>query len=131
MTKKLFYSLSFTWGLPLTLCGLIAAIALIATGHKPQKWGWSCFFEVGNGGNGFSCGPFFFISKESSDYLKDHELGHGIQNTFMGPLMIPLTICSIFRFWYRHFFGAKSSYYSWWFEKEASRLGMKYRPHNH
>lgn len=123
MTSKKFYVMSFTWGLLMTLCGAIAAIALIATGHKPKKWGWSWYFEVGNGGCGFSCGPFFFVTRNTSDVLKDHEFGHGIQNAMLGPFMVLLTIGSIIRFWYREIFGAKTPYNSWWFEGEASKIG--------
>ena len=123
MTKKLFYTLSFTWGILMTLCGTVIAVVLMTTGHKPQKWGWSWYFEVGNGGCGFSCGPFFFVSKNTSDNLKNHECGHGIQNAMMGPSMVLLTIGSILRFWYREIFGAKTPYSSWWFESEASKLG--------
>lgn len=123
MTKERFYLLSFTWGLIMTLCGLIVSIALITTGHKPQKWGWSWYFEVGDGGCGFSCGPFFFVSKGATDSLKNHECGHGIQNAILGPMMVVLTLASMTRFWYREIFGAKTSYDDWWFEGDASRLG--------
>lgn len=125
MTKKQFTVLSWTWGIILSFIGLCISVCLIATGHKPQKWGWSRYFEIGNGGCGFSCGPFFFISKDAGDYLKSHECGHGIQNAVLGPMMIILTIGSIFRFWYRRIFGAKTSYYDWWFEGEASKLGKE------
>lgn len=125
MTKKLFYFLSFTWGLPMTLCGLIVSVALIATKHKPRKWGWSWCFEVGNGSGGFSCGPFFFVPVGTSDVLKDHEFGHGIQNARLGPMMVLLTTGSVIRFWYREIFGAKTTYNSWWFEGEASKLGSE------
>ena len=123
MKRTIFYVMSLTWGLPMTLCGLVASIILIATGRKPQRWGWGWYFEIGNGGCGFSCGPFFFVSKGAVDSLKNHECGHGIQNAILGPIMVILTLASIIRFWYREIFGAKASYDDWWFEGDASRLG--------
>lgn len=133
MKRTMFYVMSLTWGLPMTLCGAIAAIALIATGHKPKKWGWSWYFEVGNGGDGFTMGPFFFVGPKASEHTKSHEFGHGIQNTQLGPMMLLVTLMSIARYWYREFkhyafkirYADMKPYDSAWWEEDATRLGTE------
>lgn len=35
MNRKTFYTLSLTWGLPLTLIGAVVALFLLATKHRP------------------------------------------------------------------------------------------------
>lgn len=132
MDKKTFYVLSFTWGLPLTLIGLIVALALICTGHKPKKWGACYYFEVGNGRSGFELGMFFLTNKNPSDYIRNHEHGHAIQNCYYGALMpFVVVIPSFIRYWYREIKTAvglknKTEYDDIWFEKEANELGNKY-----
>ena len=130
--KLLFYAISFTWGLPMTLIGCIAAIALIATGHKPKKWGYCYYFEVGYGWGGVNLGPIFLVNKNASKYTKSHELGHGLQNCYFGPMM-PFVVCipSAVRYWYRNIrrkLGkpCKTNYYSIWFEAQASELGNEF-----
>lgn len=98
----LFWIGSLTWGLPLTIVGLGVAIALLATGHKPYKFGPAIYFTALDGA-GFEMGPFFLAPKEGgSFYLCSHELGHGWQNLILGPFMIfAVTIPSASRFWVR------------------------------
>lgn len=40
----LFWVLSLTWGLPMTLFGVVVAIALIVTGHKPKRYRCLIYF---------------------------------------------------------------------------------------
>lgn len=134
MNKFLYFLLSFTWGLPMTLLGCIVALALIITGHKPIKnlYGW-CF--IVNSSGGFNMGPISIASMNPSEYLLKHEFGHSIQNCFMGPFIIFLVVIpSVTRFWYREYLvrvkGRKYSdlpdYDSVWFEGNATKLGEKY-----
>ena len=130
--KFLFYFLSVTWGLPLTLLGCIVATFLLATGHKPQKWGYCYYFEVGKGWGGLELGPIFLVNKNASKYTKNHELGHGIQNCYFGLLMIfVISIPSAIRYWYREVkkkigTPCTTNYYDIWFEKQASDLGKDF-----
>jgi hypothetical protein len=39
MKKFLFYLLSFTWGLPMTLVGCVVSFILLSLGYKPKKYG--------------------------------------------------------------------------------------------
>lgn len=134
MNKTKFCILTFTWGLPLTLIGCLVALILIIIGYKPKKWGYCYYFEIGHNWGGVELGLFFLTEKYPSEYVKNHEFGHGIQNCYWGPLM-PFVICipSAIRYWYRELLvrsGKKKyselpDYYSIWFEKNASELGTK------
>ena len=107
--KFLFYLLSFTWGLLMTTAGCIVALALLITRHKPQKWGYCYYFEVGKNWGGLEFGPIFLVDKNSLAYIKKHELGHGMQNCWLGPLF-PFIVCipSATRYWLREFKTHKS-----------------------
>jgi hypothetical protein len=132
MTKTKFYLLSFTWGLPLTLIGLLVALVLLSTGHKPKKWGLCWYFEIGKGWGGLELGVVFLTSKTATEHTKNHELGHAIQNTKYGFAM-PFIVCvpSAVRYWVRKFQYAigkppKTKYDDIWFEGEATALGNAY-----
>lgn len=134
MNKKTFYILSFTWGLPLTLVGLIVAAVLRCVGCKPTKWGGCYYFEVGKDWGGVNLGVVFVTSKNPSTHTRNHEHGHAIQNCYLGVFM-PFVVCipSAVRYWYRRVktkLGRKNKtcYYSIWFERTASDLGNKYVP---
>lgn len=129
--KKLYYTLSFTWGLPLTIIGCVVAIILLVTGHKPKRFSWGLYFEMGPGFGNFDLGPIFLCSKDAHENTKAHEFGHSIQNCYYGPLMIFIVaLPSVIRYWIRK--GKKSrgenlpAYDSAWFEGQATELGKKY-----
>ena len=129
-TKAQFYLLSLTWGLFETAVGACLAAGLIITGHKPEKWGLCCAFEVGEDWGGFSMGPFFVTQRGASAYLKNHEHGHALQNCIFGPLM-PFIINgpSTCRYWYRRTVKSKKMrkpYDSVWFEADATKRGTEY-----
>ena len=133
MTKKLFYILSFTWGLPLTLIGCVVAVFLIAAGHKPFRYGWCWYFEIGENWGGLELGIFFLTNKEPTKHLLQHESGHAIQNCYLGFLM-PFIVCipSALRYWYRELrynrrnIKPPTKYDDIWFEGQATKLGQKY-----
>jgi hypothetical protein len=132
MKKFLFYFLSFTWGLPITLIGLIVAIFLILLGYKPNKYGLCWYFCVGKNWGGLNLGLVFITDQRNNPHTKIHEHGHGVQNCIFGPLM-PILVCipSVVRYWYREWLvrsGRKKydelpDYYSIWFEGSATALG--------
>ena len=132
MKKSIFYVLSFTWGIVLTLIGLIVAGVLLGMGKKPKQWGWCYYFEIGDGWGGLELGIIFLTSKKPSTHTKCHEFGHAIQNCYFGPLM-PFLVCipSAIRYWYRRIRRSKglknkTAYDDIWFEGQATRLGYKY-----
>jgi hypothetical protein len=130
--KTLFYVLSWTWGIIMTFIGAIVALALIITGHKPKKWGYCYYFEVGQGWGGVELGMFFLTNKNASRHIRNHELGHGLQNCEWGPLM-PFVICipSAIRYWYREIRSRKglknkTKYDDIWFEGDATKRGNEF-----
>lgn len=132
MKKSTFWLLSLTWGLPMTLIGLIASVVLLILGYRPKKWGYCYYFEVGEGWGGVELGAFFVVSKDARDHTKSHEFGHGLQNCYYGFLM-PFIVCipSAARYWYRNIryslgYKNKTSYYDIWFEAQASEWGIAF-----
>lgn len=128
MNKTLLYFLSFTWGLPITLCGLFVAAFLLATGHRPYRRSGCWYFEVGKSNwGGLNLGLVIICQPNAPDYLKNHELGHSIQNGFFGFVMPIFVLCSVIRYHYiswreKHALPVPG-YYDWWFEGQATRLG--------
>ena len=131
LSKKQFYLLSFTWGLPTTLAGCLTAAVLRVTGHKSKPFGWCRHFEVGHRWGGCSMGPFFFKQREESRHICIHEAGHAIQNCYFGPLMpFLISIPSSIRYRVHRIKGKRGlplpPYDSIWFEGQATRLGRQY-----
>lgn len=131
MNKSIFYLLSFTWGLPLNIVGCIVALVMIITGHKPQKWGYCYYFEVGENWGGLELGIFFLTNKNPSNHTKNHEHGHAIQNCYWGFLMpFVINIPSAIRYWYRIIrtrlgYVNTTTYDSVWFEGNATKRGTE------
>lgn len=133
MNKLPFYLLNLTWGLPVNLAGGAVALGMMATGHKPQKYGNCALFEVGRKGIGHSMGLFLFVGKGSNETLKAHEHGHSLQNCYYGPLMpFLIDLPSSTRFWYRQAVEKLRPdkklppYDSVWFEDQATVSGLKF-----
>lgn len=98
----LFYIISFTWGILMTMFGCLCALGLLITGHKPKLFHQNIYFEVGEDWGGFEAGCFFFCCKNSSLHLMQHESGHGLQNLVLGPFMpFVVSIPSCIRYWLR------------------------------
>lgn len=128
----MYYILSFTWGLPLTLVGLLVGLVLIVLGYKPKRFGWTFYFEIGKNWGGVELGLIFICSEGSSSRIKAHEFGHSIQNCFFGPFMLfVVSIPSAIRYWYREYQYRRGirnlpPYDSIWFEGQATQLGEWY-----
>lgn len=136
LSKRAFYILSWTWGLPMTLIGAITALVLMISGKQVKKWGYCYHIEVGKHWGGLNLGMFFLTDRNTSPHTKNHEYGHAIQNCYWGVLMpFVIGIPSATRYWYRlikHKLGYKitTSYYDIWFEKQATELGNYYIERN-
>ena len=134
LCKAIFYTLSFTWGLPLTLFGCLTALILRLKGVKPRKYLWVRYFSFGKTDwGGLEGGVFFFCDRTAGDYIKAHEFGHGLQNCIYGPLTpFIVTIPSALRYRKRSIDLKRgkiprTDYYSIWFEAQASRLGLRFK----
>lgn len=131
MNRKMYYVLSFTWGFPMTIIGLLVATLLMIAGYRPKRFGWSWYFEVGRHWGGLNLGLIFFCGKYASNVTKAHEYGHSFQNCKFGLTMPILTLTSAARYWYytiaEDWLGKKlPDYDSWWFEKQATETGIHY-----
>lgn len=131
----LYWIAQLTWGIIMNIIGMIAALCLLITGHKPKIFHYAVCFEFGENWGGVSLGGFFFCNKTSDAHVKFHEHGHGYQNIMFGVLFpfiiaIPSAIrCA----YYNHLYEKNPAKYytlppydSIWFEGMASRLGYKY-----
>jgi hypothetical protein len=127
MRRSAFYLVSLTWGLPLTLCGLIVAAALRGMGYRSVDYHGARLFTVGHGWGGLSLGPILLSCSDASDRLRRHELGHAIQNCRYGPFILPWVLLSVCRYHLREHRMRRglplTPYDSWWFEGEATALG--------
>ena len=124
MRKSVFYILSFTWGLPLSLIGVMVCGVLMLAGYRPKRWGHCYYIAIGKSWGGLEFGWFFLVDKNETAYIKNHELGHGYQNTRFGFIMPALWIISACRYWLKQL-GVPIAYYSWWYEMQANQIGQK------
>ena len=132
MSKRIFWLLSLTWGLPMTLVGGVVYVALRIAGKKPKKLGYTAHFEIGTGCGGFSTGPVIVTCKDAGTHVHSHECGHSINNCQLGPLMPMFSVASIIRYWYRELKYVKkgltppTAYDDFWFEALATRTGKEF-----
>lgn len=128
MTPSELRKLQWKKGWALSFVGLIVYGVLRLLGYKPMDYKGICpYFEVGKNWGGLEMGWFFICAKGSGDSIKRHEVGHSIQNAAVGGLkMVAYSIGSAARYWWREIFVAKTSYDSWFFEGDATRLGKEY-----
>jgi hypothetical protein len=110
---------------------LIVALALLVTGHRPHRFHYFVYFEVGAGWGGFSLGGVFVVNRNAALSMKQHESGHGLQNIMLGVFMtFVISIPSAVRYWWREYNVRRGAvlppYNSIWFEAWASTLGEKY-----
>lgn len=132
-SKALFYLLSFTWGLPVSLAGCIIAFLFIISGHKPKRFGYCFYFETRHFKGGCSAGIFIFCCGGASQHMLMHEHGHGLQNCLYGVFMpFFVSIPSSTRYHYRNFKKRVlhkrliTPYESIWFEAEATKYGKRF-----
>ena len=129
----LYYFVNATWGILMTLCGVLVALAMLVSGHKPHVFHHVLYFEVkevGGVGFGAEIGCVFLVTPGCDDGVKLHECGHGVQNFMFGPGMVFISIASAIRFWVRQAQAKKGKelkpYEAIWFEAMATSLGNKY-----
>lgn len=129
----LFYLISFTWGIIMSLIGLIVILFSLPF-KKVHTYHGRLYATWSRGWGGMELGCFFVCGEDCQyDSLMSHECGHTIQNCIWGPLM-PFVVCipSAFRYWYREFkyhrknLTPPTKYDDIWFEGQATEWGEKY-----
>lgn len=134
MSKTLYWILSWTWGLPMTLIGSLIFGLLRLVGFKPRSNQYGYVFEIGKEWGGASLGPISIVNKNPSQRILDHEFGHSLQNCYIGPLMLFVSLASAVRYWYREYltkikkmkYSELPDYDDIWFEGTATYLGKHY-----
>lgn len=135
MTAKRFWLNSLTWGVIMSTIGLLAAVVLIATAHKPKLFGYAIYFEVGSGWGGVNLGPIFIVNKKPTDHTLHHEYGHAFQNCVWGVLFpFVIAIPSFLRYQKRKRILENNPnadlepYDAVWYEAQATEWGYNYSP---
>ena len=124
--KKL-WDKSMSKGWALSAIGSLVYFILDVFGDMPCDYHGVPYYVVGKNWGGVSLGWFFIVGSESDDYIKNHKVGHIVQNAEVGGLsMLGWSICSFFRYCARRIFGSKTPYDSWWFEDNATALGNEF-----
>lgn len=115
-------------GWAMSFVGTIVFGILWLIGKRPKSYHGICpYFEIGKNWGGVEMGWFFICAKNASEHVKNHEVGHIVQNALVGGLpTLIYSIGSFFRYWKREIFGAKTPYDSWWFEGQATELGTAF-----
>lgn len=132
--RVLYFLLSLTWGLPMTIIGWVVTILLLPFG-KLRRWNHIYYIELRKELNfGLSLGMMFIVGKKASIHMLNHEFGHTVHNAMFGPLSILLVyIPSAFRYWYRVIIRkikpdiSLRPYDDAWFEGTATYIGTHYR----
>ena len=117
LSKGMYYFLSWTWGFLMSFIGLIVIGSIklwcfLTKKDCPLKtWGYSKYLNVGRSWGGLEFGMWFLTDSSDGRYVKNHELGHGVQNCFWGPLtLFVIFLPSAIRYWIFNFKTIKSKY---------------------
>lgn len=129
----LFYLFSFTWGIIMSLIGLIVILFSLPF-KKVHRYHGRLYATWSRSWGGVSLGCFFVCGEDCQyDSLMLHECGHGVQNCIWGPLFpFIVAIPSAFRYWYRELkyhrkkITPPTLYDDIWFEGQATKWGEKY-----
>lgn len=132
----IFYLLSFTWGIIVSLVGLFVLLFVKIFMNKEVD----IFTVAGRIAirfknihfGGLSLGVVYLVDKGNSRHTHKHELGHTIQNMWMGPffpLLVGIPSAIRYHMWsylskrYMDKYGETLEYDSAWFEGQATKLG--------
>lgn len=137
MKRFVYWFLQLTWGVVMTLPGLIGLLFMkISKRGKIYKNGYSYIVELNGNWGGVNLGAISFCGNYSETYpewfedVRKHEYGHSIQNIIFGPFHLFLVaIPSFIRYWYQEIRSRKGlknkPYDSIWFEGMATKVGTK------
>lgn len=129
MKRALYYVLSLTWGLPMTLCGALTIGIVRLRGCPVHRFGPCFYAEIGENWGGVELGMFFLKDKTPSAHICLHEAGHSLQNIVYGPFMpFLVSIPSALRYHIRRVairrgHRPRRGYEDIWFEKQATAWG--------
>lgn len=139
MKKVLYWIGQLTWGIVMSLIGLITAlICILFLKGKVHKNGYTIIIEVGGNWGGVNlgcislCGGYTTVCPDENwfQHTRRHEFGHSLQNLIFGPLFpFIVAIPSAIRYHYQNYRSKKGlpnkEYDAIWFEGQATRWGTK------
>ena len=139
MKKVLYWIGQLTWGIVMSLIGLITAlICILFLKGKAHKNGYTIIIEVGGNWGGINlgcislCGGYTTVCSDENwfQHTRRHEFGHSLQNLIFGPLFpFIVAIPSAIRYHYQNYRSKKGlpnkEYDAIWFEGQATRWGTK------
>lgn len=122
-------SLRFIWELPQSLLGMFLFLNKIGTYNRIGVKGYHIILISEKMIGGISLGKFIIISSRKYDndpFVLNHELGHGKQSLYLGPLyLLVIGLPSLIHAkLHKH-----GDYYSFYTEKWADKLGHVSRYH--
>lgn len=134
LTKNevLYWILEWTWGIIMSLIGLIASLITMCFGVKPKRMCYTYYLQTRKCWGGIDLGYTFIRDTTSSGSITKHEYGHTFQNAVLGPFFIFLiAIPSAIRYWtitpinnWRKKHGkTPKAYDAIWFEDHATQFG--------
>jgi hypothetical protein len=135
--NKLYYVLTFTWGIIPNIIGMFIALffKIVFKSKSEVKYGRYVFVGGNTSWGGLSMGNFVFMcpSAARGTHTICHEIGHSLQNIIWGPLWIfAIGIPSFTRYWYREtpaYMNHPEKYTDYdaiWFEGQATKWGTQY-----
>ena len=130
--KKIFYILvQCTWGILQTLAGAVMFLVLIRRKHYFYR---CCIVTEWHRAESTSLGMFVFLSDSLDGKHKEdvtiHEYGHTIQSLMLGVLYlfvigVPSSVWCMMPYFQRRRMRKNISYFSFWPERWANRLGER------
>ena len=130
--RKLYYILSYSWGIIMILVGLFVEAYFKICKIPFEKFGPCRVYRYKDHWGGLSLGHTIIVATDASDHTLHHEFGHSIQNAMFGPFFVFLALSSAIRYHYFNFKIRKNAhadlppYDSFWVEGDATKLGNKY-----
>lgn len=130
--RILYYFTSIIWNFAMTLVGTLCAAALGVAALFDNKitfhkYYWIYYIKVGPDlWGGMDASLMFLRDQKSTEEVNEHEWGHSLSQSFLGPLFIFLVaLPSVFRWWQRWLFPKKNwkPYDAFWAEDLATQTG--------
>lgn len=116
----LYYVLNFTWGIIMTVIGLLFTLCMLFCNVTPIRYNLTWYFAFGYYWGGVSLGITFITDRSGDNSIAPHEFGHTVQNCLFGPLFpFLIAIPSMIRYYTVSY----EDYEKVWFEKSATDIG--------
>lgn len=111
----------YIWQLPQNLLGLL--FLLFIKGEEKHRLGDIVFYYSEDFPGGISLGQYIIVEHKKNKSVR-HEFGHCVQSRMLGWLYLPTVgICSLIHAWLHDCGKEGKTYYHFWTERWADKLG--------